>query len=205
LERKKKPGVLVLQEWWGVNEQIKNTASRVANAGFRVMVIDFFRGKVAHFSERDEASHLFNTLDWEDSIHDIQAATNYLTQEGSPKVGCMGFCMGGALSLVALSKTKGLSCGAVFYGLPSDTLFTPNSVKAPLIGHWPALDLWCTPAKVAELEKKLTEATVPHTFYNYEGVDHAFCNDKRPEVYNATACQTAFDRTFTFFGSTLLK
>jgi carboxymethylenebutenolidase len=192
------PSVVIIQEWWGVNDQIKNTAQRFADAGFVSLIPDLYRGKVTKNAQ--EAGHLMSGLDWGSALQDIQASVNYLKTYGNGKVGVTGFCMGGAVTLAALCKVNGLDAGVVFYGIPPEQYLDLKNIKVPFIAHWAKQDDWCTPQKVQEIEKKLPKGNWKFYWYNAK---HAFCNEARPEVYDAKACRTALDRTFAFFGSKL--
>lgn len=106
-------GVVLLQEWWGLNDYMRRQAERLASppsAGFTVLVPDLYHGKVAH--NEDEASHCYNHLDWSGALKDIQDSVSYLRREkGAKSVAVMGFCMGGALVLASAAKVQGISAG----------------------------------------------------------------------------------------------
>src|SRR5580658_10155638 len=147
------PGVVVIQEWWGVNAQIKKTADRFAEAGYRALVPDLYRGKVATAAE--EANHLMTNLNFPDAAdQDIRGAVQYLKQS-SKKVAVGGFCMGGALTILSAIRVPEIDAGACFYGIPSLDATDLNKVKIPMIYHFANIDDWCTPAKVIELEGAL--------------------------------------------------
>jgi len=192
----KAPGVIVLQEWWGVNDQIKGLAKRFADAGFRAVVPDFYRGKVT--KKPDEAKHFMGGLNWEDASIDMQGVSEFLKKVGNGKVGCTGFCMGGALALLAAQKA-GITAASSFYGLAPEQHCNPSEIKVPLQLHWATHDDWCNKEQGAKLEDKLKHGHVPYEFFWYEG-HHAFVNEQRPEVYNKEAAQTAMDRTIVLFG-----
>jgi carboxymethylenebutenolidase len=196
-----RPAVVVLQEAWGLNEQIKKVADRFAEAGFRALIPDLYRGKVAN--TLDEAMHLVRDLDWKSAGLDLHAAVDYLKKNGSPTVGVTGFCLGGSLTLYALATVPGFSAGAPFYGIPGDEACDVSKIKVPFIGHYAQKDKWCTVEKVKALEEKLHKAGFTDFAIHFYDADHAFANESRPEVYDAKATQAAFDRTFTFFGAVL--
>jgi len=126
------PAIVLIQEWWGLNEQIKGVAIRLAECGYRVLVPDLYRG--ASTVEEEEAHHLMDSLDFGDAVsQDIKGAVRYL-QADSQKVGVTGYCMGGALTLLALNAIPELAAGVVWYGFPPLEYLDAAKIKAPLIG-----------------------------------------------------------------------
>jgi carboxymethylenebutenolidase len=197
----KAPGLVVVQEWWGLNEQIKKTADRFANAGFRALVPDLYRGKLA--SSGDEANHLMQEMDWASANQDIEAAVLYLKEKGNKKAGVLGFCMGGALTLMAASTVKEIGASVCFYGIPPDELADLTRIDAPLMCHFADDDDWCTPQAINALEKKLKAGNVPYTLFRYEETQHAFFNEDRPEVYDEDAAKEAFEKSLHFLKKNL--
>jgi carboxymethylenebutenolidase len=194
------PGFVVIQEWWGLNNQIKKTADRLAEAGYRALVPDLFRGKVAKSS--DEASHLMSGLNFPDAAaQDIRGAVQHL-KRSSKKVVVGGFCMGGALTLLAALRVPEMDAGACFYGIPPVEATELKKIHVPLICHFANRDEWCTPAKVNEVEGALKQSKAKFEFYRYDA-QHAFMNEARPEVYDAGAAKTAWDRTLKFLEKAL--
>lgn len=194
------PGFVVIQEYWGLNDQIKKTADRVAEAGYSALVPDLYRGKLA--SAADEAKHLMTNLNFPDAAEqDIRGAVQYLKQT-SKKVAVGGFCMGGALTLLAAGRVGEMDAGACFYGIPSTELLDPRNIKIPLICHFANRDDWCTPAKVDQLDGILKQSKSKYEIYRYEA-DHAFMNEARPEVYDAQCAKTAWERTLAFLSKAL--
>jgi carboxymethylenebutenolidase len=190
------PGVVLIQEWWGLNRQIKKAAERLAQVGYRALVPDLFRGKVA--KDADEASHLMQGLNFEDAAQqDIQGAVTYLKAR-SKKCAVAGFCMGGALTMVAGAQVLGVDAGVVFYGIPPKKLVDPSTLSLPLQFHFAEQDDWCTPAVVNELEEDLKRSKSSFEFYRYEGAQHAFMNEARPEVFEPKSARLAWDRTQAF-------
>jgi len=195
------PGVVMLQEWWGLNTQMQGLADRLAAEGFRVLVPDLFRGRVTQ--DADEANHMMNGLDWMGATKgDVNAAAAYLAQGGG-KVGVTGFCMGGALTILSSVHLDNIDAAVCFYGIPPKEAADPSQIKVPFQGHFATLDSWCSPAAVAALQADLAQSSAPSELHSYEGCDHAFMNEKRPEVYNADAAAQAWQRMVSFFGSNL--
>src|SRR4029077_10248257 len=151
------PGIVVIQEWWGLNDQIKGVADKLAGAGYRALVPDLYRGKVA--LQAHEAEHLMNNLNFGDAAgQDVRGAVQHLQALGCPKVGVTGFCMGGALTLLAAVSVPELSAAVIWYGFPPLEFVDAAKIKIPLMGHWAIHDQPFPIAKVDELEKKLREA-----------------------------------------------
>lgn len=193
-------GFVVIQEWWGLNDQIKKTADWLAGAGYQALVPDLYRGKVTKAA--DEANHLMTTLNFADAAgQDIRGAVQYLKQS-SKKVAVGGFCMGGALTILAALLVPEMDAGACFYGIPPVDAANLEKIKIPLICHFANRDDWCTPAKVNELEAALKQSKSVFEIYRYDA-QHAFMNEARPEVYNATCAKTAWERTLKFLKKTL--
>jgi carboxymethylenebutenolidase len=188
-------GVVVIQEWWGLNKQIKGTADRLAQAGFRALVPDLFRGKLA--KDASEANHMMAHLHWEDAgSQDLRGAVQHLKSWDPTKVAAMGFCMGGALTIVAGVKIPELDAGVCFYGVPPEKVADPAAIRVPMQFHFAEHDDWCAP-QIPKIEEKLKKANVPYELYRYDA-EHAFMNEARPEVYAPDAAKTAWDRALEF-------
>ena len=189
------PGLVIIQEWWGLNDQIKKTADRFAEAGYLALVPDLYRGKVT--TAADEANHLMTGLNFPDAAaQDIRGAVQYLKQT-SKKVAVGGFCMGGALTILAAVRVPAMDAGVCFYGIPSLEAAELKKIEIPLICHFANRDDWCTPAKVNELEATLKQSKSEFEIYRYEA-QHAFMNEVRPEVHDAVSAKTAWERTLKF-------
>ena len=194
------PGFVCIQEYWGLNEQIKKAADRLAEAGFRALVPDLYRGKLAKAS--DEASHMMANLNFPDAAEqDIRGAVQYLKQS-SKKVAVGGFCMGGALTILAAVRVPEMDAGACFYGIPDLGADEFKKIKIPLTCHFANKDGWITPPKVNDFEAALNQSKSKFEIYRYDA-QHAFMNETRPEVYDAASANLAWDRTLKFLKSAL--
>ena len=201
------PAIVVIQEWWGLNDQIKGVADRLANAGYLALVPDLYRGKST--VEAEEAHHLMTGLDFGDAAsQDIRGAVQYLKSR-SKKVGVTGFCMGGALTLLALSNVPEVDAGVVWYGCPPLEYIDASRIKAPVQGHFATQDQFFSIETINDLEKKLRDAGVSTEFHRYLA-HHAFANETAvgPGRIPATQfdpvwSQQAWDRTLRFFGKNL--
>jgi len=196
------PGVVVIQEWWGLNDQIKGVADKLAAAGYRALVPDLYRGKVA--LEANEAEHLATHLDFGDAAgQDVRGAVQHLKASGSIKVGVTGFCMGGALTLLSAVNVPESDANVVWYGYPPLEYVDASRIKAPLMGHWAVEDTVFPITKVDDLEKKLRDAHVEFEFHRYLA-QHAFANEGADSrnlpylKYNAEAAELAWSRTMDF-------
>lgn len=189
------PGLLLIQEWWGLNGQIKATAERFASEGFQVLVPDLYRGKLAASGE--EANHLMSGLDFVDACDQDLAGAVAQLAAGGRKVGVLGFCMGGALTVAAAARLDGLAAAVCFYGVPPRELADPARIAIPFQAHFATLDDWCTPAVAAQLEADMRAAGRQPEVHHY-AAQHAFFNASRPEVYDAGCAELAWQRALGF-------
>ena len=196
------PGIVVIQEWWGLDDEVKAVADRFAKAGYRALVPDLYRGKLA--LEAHEAEHLMGDLNFGDAAgQDIRGAVQYLKVTGSAKVAVTGFCMGGALTVLAACHVPELDGSIVWYGNPPLEYVNAASIGKPMLGHWALHDEFFPIAGVDQLEEKLKQAGVNYQFHRYD-TKHAFANPKSdarglpPLKYSAEAAQLAWDRTIQF-------
>jgi len=197
---KGRAGVIVLQEWWGLNDHIKSIVDRFQFEGFNAVAPDLYHGRVT--KDADEASHMMNGLDFPGAVHEDITATLAWLKDSSLKVAVMGFCMGGALTIAAAARLSGLDAAVCFYGMPPKAFADPKDIKIPLQGHFATKDDWVTPAVVADMEASMTAAGNPPEAYSYEA-DHAFFNRTRPEVYDAQASELAWTRMMVFLRKAL--
>src|SRR4030088_1438897 len=159
------PGIVVIQEWWGVNQQIRGVADRLAIAGYLALVPDLFRGKAT--VEAEEAHHLMTGLNFGDAAsQDIRGAAQFLKTR-SGKVGITGFCMGGALTLLALCSAPEIDAGVVWYGCPPLEYIDATKIRAPLQGHWATQDQFFAIATIDPLQHKLREDRVTFDFHRH--------------------------------------
>ncbi|TAM06077.1 MAG: dienelactone hydrolase family protein [Paraburkholderia sp.] len=203
------PAIVVIQEWWGLNDQIRGVANRLAQSGYLALVPDLYRGKAT--VEEEEANHLMNGLDFADAAsQDIRGAVDFLLTL-TDRVGVTGFCMGGALTLLAATQIPGLSAVVVWYGCPPLDYIDATKITAPVLGHWATQDMFFEPDMIDALETKLRDAKVDVEFHRYLA-HHAFANETAEgpgriaaTQYDPVWAQLAWDRTLTFWGKTLWK
>lgn len=196
----KGPGVIVIQEWWGLVPHIKGVADRFASEGFVALAPDLYHGKLA--TSPDEAGKLMMTMRIDDAEKDLRGAAQLLLDHeatSGDKVGTVGFCMGGALSLYAATKNPKVGACVIFYGgHPNVKPDLPN-LHAPVLGLYAGRDGFVTPESVRELERQLKELSKPAEIHIYPDVDHGFFNDTRREVYNEAVAKDAWHRVVKFF------
>jgi len=203
----KAPAMVVIQEWWGLNDQIRGVADKFAKAGYRALVPDLYRGKTA--VDAKEANHLMTGLNFGDAAgQDIRGAVQYLKKTGSAKVGVTGFCMGGALTVLSAVNVPEMDAGVIWYGYPPLEYVDASKIKAPLLGHWATHDQAFAIGGVDKLEDKLRAAKVGFEFHRYDA-KHAFANEtadsKGLEMlkYDPKAAEVAWKRTMDFLAQRL--
>jgi len=190
-----RPGVIVIQEWWGLNDQICGVADRFARAGYNALAPDLYKGRVTQ--KPDEANHLMTGLDFPGATHqDIRGAVQHLAKGGA-KVAVMGFCMGGALTVASAVHVPECSAGVCFYGIPPADFADPAKIRIPFQGHFANQDDWCTPAAANALEAAMKAAGQSPDIHRYDAA-HGFFNERRGDVYDAACAQQAWDRMSEF-------
>ena len=193
------PGVIVMQEWWGLVGHVKDVCDRFAREGFTALAPDLSHGKSTR--SPDEAGKLMMALNVGQAEKDLRGAVRYLlgheAVEGE-RVGTVGFCMGGVLSLFAASKNSQVGACVVFYGIHPKVEPDFDALRAPVLGLYAERDQMVPPEAVRALEEKLRAHGKQVEMHIYPGTDHAFFNDTRPEVFNADAAADAWRRTLAF-------
>ena len=192
-------GVVVIQEWWGLVDHIKDVCDRFAAEGFVALAPDLFHGQTT--KSPDEAGKLMMAMRIDEAEKDLGAAVDYLLTHDATsgeKIAVVGFCMGGALALYTATKNPKIGACVVFYGgHPNVKPDLPN-LHAPVLGLYGERDRSVTPDSARELESKLKGLGKEIEVKIYPDADHAFFNDTRPAVYNATAASDAWQRTINF-------
>lgn len=195
-----KAAVILIHEWWGINDHVRDLVGRYAREGYLCVAPDLFRGKIA--TDTTEASSLMNALALDDGVATIKAAVTELTESrGIKNVGITGYCMGGTFSLRAACEIDSLGAAAPFYGdIPDDGLLSKLTVPTLFIAG--LRDGWINPEKVQGLKDAAVKYGLPVDVVSYDA-DHAFFNDTRPEVYDATAAADAWRRVLGLFDARL--
>lgn len=193
------PGVVVIQEWWGLVGHIKDVADRFAAEGFVDLAPDLYYGKST--TEPDEAAKLMMSMEMDKAARDLSGAVDYLLAHDAvtpKKVGSVGYCLGGGLSLF-LATVKPVDACVIYYGVLPGVQPDLSQLRSPVLGHYAEHDDFANPAAARALEAQIRATGVPVDFHIYEGTDHAFFNDDRPEIYVEAAAKQSWDRTLAFF------
>jgi carboxymethylenebutenolidase len=198
------PGLIVIQEWWGLVDHIKTLADRFAAEGFVALAPDLYHGE--RTTSPDQAGKLLMALNIEQAGTDMRGAAEYLRANGAvkpKKVATLGFCMGGQLALFAAQEHPDVIDAAVdFYGIHPKVEIVPAKVKVPVLGHFATRDKSISIDSVKALAAGVKANGGSFEVHEYDA-DHAFFNDTRPTVYNAAAASLAFSRTLTFLRKVL--
>ena len=194
------PGVIVLQEWWGLVDHIKDVADRFAAEGFVALAPDMYHGEST--TSPDDAGKLMMALDIGRVETDLRGAIAYLLARGdvtSSHVGTVGFCMGGQLSLYAACENAAVGACVVFYGIHPNVKPNLATLEAPVLGFFAEKDDFVPPGAARQLEADLTAAGKTADITVFAGADHAFFNDTRTAVYDETHAATCWSRMLAFY------
>lgn len=190
------PGVIVIQEWWGLVGHIKSVADRFAEAGFTALAPDLSQGKST--TEPDEAGTLMQALNISQTEVILRKAILTLLSRPETvgdRIGVVGFCMGGQLALFAAATNPVVAACVDFYGIHPKVQPSFRDLNGPVLGIFAEHDQYASPQLVQAMDRELTTLGKPHEFITYPGTHHAFFNDDRPEVYDADAADDAWKRT----------
>jgi carboxymethylenebutenolidase len=194
------PAVIVIQEWWGLVDHIKDVADRFAAAGFVALAPDLYHGDSAQ--KPDDAGRLMMALDVARAARDLEGAVAYLLARpgvSARKVGVVGFCMGGQLALATACLSGNVGAAVDFYGVHPNVKLDFAKLGAPVLGLFAERDAFVTPEAARKLERDVRAAGKAIEVHIYPGADHAFFNDTRPDVFNREAATDAWNRTTQFF------
>ena len=194
--------VILIHEWWGVDDHIRDIAGRYAKEGFICVAPDLYRGKIT--KDPEEASRLMHALPIDDGISTIRRTVEETRRTHRvEKIGITGYCMGGTFALRAACEIDSLSAAAPFYGdIPEEEVLA--RMKVPTLFIAGSRDNWITPEKVEGLKEAAREYDLPVEVVSYDA-EHAFFNDTRPEVYQPEAAADAWQRVLTLFRERLQK
>ncbi len=194
------PGVVMIHEWWGLNDNIKQMARTLASHGYRVLAVDLYGGKVA--ATADEARQLVSSVNPNQSVATMRSAVTYLKEQGSSKVASLGWCFGGGQSL-ALAMNEPLDATILYYGTPLVTDKQKlNSINWPVLGIFGDKDQAIPVASVNSFNESLSQLGIEHDIRIYPDVGHAFANPSAA-AYAADSALDAWNRTLVFLDSTL--
>jgi carboxymethylenebutenolidase len=194
------PGIIVLQEWWGLEPHIKDVADRFAAEGFVALAPDLYRGVVV--DEPDEARKLAMELEHDKAVSEIDQAARYLLSREDvrgERVGVIGFCMGGGLTLKVACRSDVAGAAVVYYGRNPDPIDEVRNLHCALLGIYGEADAGIPPSEVERLREALEDAGKSNVeLHIYPDAPHAFFNDRRAS-YRDDASQDAWDKTLRFF------
>jgi len=192
------PGVVVIQEWWGLQDQIKGVCDRFALAGYEALAPDLYGGTVVPYHDHEAAGREMGSLNFMEATDQIvRGAVQYLARNGS-KVGLTGFCLGGAVTVIGSTRIPELSAAVCFYGIPPEAAAKPADVRVPFQGHFANTDDWCTPAVVDGFEKALRAAGKHDEIFRYDA-EHGFVNEQRLTAHDRASAELAWSRTLDFW------
>jgi carboxymethylenebutenolidase len=198
----KGPGLLVIQEWWGLVGHIKDVCDRFAAEGFTALAPDMYHGKTA--DEPDGAGKLLMALNVPQAEKDLRGAAKYLSGHSSTaKLGTVGFCMGGQLALFAATLNPSIGATVNFYGIHPNVKPDYSKLSGPVLGLYAEKDGFVTPEVAKGVDAAIKAAGKQSEIHVYPGVDHAFFNDQNAGAYNKTAAEDAWRRTLAHFRSNL--
>jgi carboxymethylenebutenolidase len=198
----KGPGVLVIQEWWGLVQHIKNVCDRFAAEGFSALAPDMYHGKTA--DEPDGAGKLFMALNIAQAEKDLRGAVDYLASQSSTnKVGAVGFCMGGQLALFAGTVNPKVGAVVDFYGIHPNVKPDYSKLGGPVLGLFAEKDQFVNPTAARAVDVAIKAVGKQSEIHIYPNVDHAFFNDERKDVYDKAAADDAWKRTLGLFRQNL--
>jgi len=200
------PGVVVIQEWWGLVPHIRDVCDRLAAEGFTAFAPDLFHGETT--TEPDEAGKLMMALDMDRAAREMVRAAEFLQaheRTHGQGVGGIGFCMGGGLALYLATLSPLVKAAVVFYGAIPWEQVQPDlsKIEGAVQLHYAENDDWATPHVGRQTEQQLRQLGVEAELFVYPGVSHAFFNDARPEVYDEHAARQAWVRTLEFLRAKL--
>ena len=190
--------LVVIQEWHGINAEMKKKVERFAAEGFLAIAPDLYHGKIA--TNDDEAGKLMNALDFGKAVTEIGGAAQFLKEHArsNGKVGVIGFCLGGALTIATAANVPGLTCVVPFYGLPDLSKIDLGKITAPMQAHFAGKDDWASPDKARAMAKDLQAKGKSVELHVYEDAGHAFMRDTDPSKYHEASAKKAWERALAF-------
>ncbi len=201
----RRPTIIVIQEWWGLNDHVKDVAKRYAAEGYAAIAPDLYsrlKNEVVPNDKSNRAGELMGALKQEDGLKDLNATVAYLKsvpEVNAAKIGVTGFCMGGSYALMLACTNREIKAAVPFYGQVPNPDAPLESLSAPLLYIYGEDDGWITKADVQRLATALKKYKKAGDIKTYPGAPHAFFNDTRKEVYRAAEAKDAWERALTFF------
>jgi carboxymethylenebutenolidase len=198
-------GVIVLQEWWGLDEHIRSICDRFAAEGFYALAPDLYRGETT--TQPSEAQQKMMAMSMDQAEKDMCGAADYLASQPGvegPGVGAVGFCLGGGLAVWAAANCPNIAAAVTYYYVMPHGKPDFSKIKGPVLGHFGTADEFIPPEEAKKLESELQDAGVEATFHYYDGAGHAFFNDtNRLGTYDKEHAESSWQRTVSFLRSAL--
>ena len=194
-------GIVVIQEWWGVQSQIKGVCDRYAAAGYTAIAPDLYAGKVIPYHDEESAGQAMHALDFLAATDEIAGAAARYLRTDRRKVGLTGFCLGGIVSILGAIRLANVDAVSAYYGAPDDALDDAARVRAPVQAHFADGDDWCTPADADRMERKFKESGAPYRVFRYPSL-HGFANEDAKE-YDKSAAEIAWRRDLEWWNTYL--
>ena len=194
------PAMVVIQEWWGLDDHFRDMTRLFAKEGYVALAPDLYHGKVTE--DWEEAARLKTSLDLDRATQEIIDAIQYL--KGLPfvnpgRIGIIGFCMGGGLALLTICRTKEITAAVIYFQSMYPDPSEIANISCPVLGHYGEDDVTTPKSEVQAFEKLLKDNKTPHEIHFYPNAGHAFVNDKHPEMYRKEAAEASWPRTVEFF------
>ncbi|HLG14257.1 MAG TPA: dienelactone hydrolase family protein [Blastocatellia bacterium] len=197
------PALIVVHEWWGLNDHIKDIAGRFADQGYVALAPDLYEGKLA--TDPDTAGKYMQGLDQKQALATLDGAINHiksLSNVAAGRIGVTGFCMGGTYALLLACHSSDIKASVPFYGdVPTEDVL--KNLSAPVLFIGAENDFWITKDKIDRLRDAMQKFNKPGEVKVYSGASHAFFNNTRPDVYNKEAAADVWQRVTGFFASHL--
>jgi carboxymethylenebutenolidase len=198
------PGIIVVQEWWGLDDHIKDVVRRLAGEGFVALAPDLYHGKVTN--EPGEAQKLMMSLNMGQATKELTKATDYLASRPEVEgrgIGAIGFCMGGGLALNLACESPHIRAVAPFYGTNPNPIDKVQNLLGAVLAVYAEHDNFAGESTRRQLEEALNRHNIKHETRVYSGTQHAFFNDTRADVYNREAAEDSWRRAVSLFGENL--
>ena len=198
------PGVVVIHEWWGLDDSMRRMVDRFAADGFVALAPDLFQGQTTE--QPDEAQQKLMALNMEQAVKEMRGGVQKVKE--SPKcngrIGAVGFCAGGGLAVWAAAEDPDITAAVTYYYVMPHGKPDFSKINGPVLGHFGTADEFIPPDDARELEEEMKSAGIETTFYVYEGAGHAFANDhNRLGTYNEEFAEQAWQRTVDFLKQNL--
>ena len=201
------PALIVVHEWWGLNDWVKEQADSLASLGYIALAVDLYKGRVAY--DRDMAHQLYSGLAEDEGIATLVRATDFLRSRDDVRaqaIGVIGWCMGGKFSIRLAAADPGIRACVMYYGAPITDPKTIAGIQATILGNFGGDDKGPTPDQVKAFEKALKKAGKKADFKIYPGAGHAFANVNNAwGGYREEAAKDAWARTVAFLKAELAR